>query len=286
MKLAQKVVLYFIRGKIKVYRIISSNKAARYAFTLFCTPFYRVTKKMPMVFEQSKKLHFLYDGYVVKGFTYGAVSDKKILIIHGWESSCYRFEQYIKPLADMGIQVFCFDAVAHGQSEGKQLNVYEYAKLIAYINYKYGAFTHFMAHSLGAAALCISLSHFKPIANTQALKIVFFAPAINIEYFFATFYKKLKVPKTVQIKMNKLVLKRSGFPIKWFNVNAHLQQLQSSILWFHDTHDDSCLFEFVDDIMKTGYTNIQFQISTGLGHSGVYKDNNNRKRTLAFYNKS
>ncbi len=283
MKLAQKVVLYFIRSKIKAYSIISNTKAARYAFTLFCTPFTRVTQKMPYVFEQSKKIHFLYNGYAVKGFTHGSDSNRKLLIIHGWESSCYRFEHYIKPIADMGIQVYCFDAVAHGQSDGKQLNVYEYAKLIAYINYKYGAFTHFIAHSLGAAALSISLSHFKFVTNTQALKMVFFAPAINIEYFFSTFYKKLHVPQKVQLKIDKLVQKLSGFPITWFNVNGHLQQVQSSILWFHDKDDESCLFEYALEIMKEDRSNIQFQISTGLGHSGVYKDNNNRKLVFEFF---
>jgi hypothetical protein len=284
MKLAQKVVLYFISAKISWYSLFSKAKAAKYAFKLFCTPFIRVTMKMPAVFKQARKIHFSFDGFMVKGFESGSDTNRKLLIIHGWESSCYRFEQYIKPLNKMGIQVFCFDAIAHGQSEGKQLNIYQYAKMLAYINHKYGPFTYFMAHSIGCAALCISLSHFKPIVNTTTLKIVLFAPAVNVTYFFATFYKKLSIKKGVQKEIDRLVKDISGFPIAWFNLNKHLHNIQSSILWFHDTDDDSCLFKFVEEVIDEGYRNIQFEISSTLGHSGVYRDNKNKKLVFDFFN--
>jgi pimeloyl-ACP methyl ester carboxylesterase len=283
MKLAQKVVLYFIRSKISLYGIMHKAGAAQYVFKLFCTPFVRVNIKMPSVFEDAKKIHFVYEGFTIKGFEYGAPSQKKLLIIHGWESSCYRFEQYVKPIAAMGIQIFCFDAIAHGQSEGKQLNVYQYAKLIAYMHYKYGGFTHYIAHSLGAAALCISLSYFKPAVQVVTPKIVLFAPATNLAYFFNTFYKKLRVDKAIQLEIDKLVYKLSGFPIAWFNINKHLDNIRADILWFHDKDDDACLFIFVNDIIEEHRLNIKFHISTTLGHSGVYKNNKHKKLVFDFF---
>ena len=51
---------------------------------------------------------------------------KKFLILHGFESSAFNFDRYIKPMIKLGYEVVAMDAPAHGKSEGKTINLLDY----------------------------------------------------------------------------------------------------------------------------------------------------------------
>src|SRR6476661_9552945 len=123
MKVAQKIAINYIRAKLNVLAVFSKKKAAKKAFDIFCTPYKKTKKKAPPIFEKAEKLSFVLDKMVVRGFRWNQGANRKILICHGFESTCINFDRYISGLIKNGIEVIAFDAPAHGKSEGKQINL-------------------------------------------------------------------------------------------------------------------------------------------------------------------
>ena len=126
MRSAQKLVLKYIRTKFKILSAISKRKTAEKAFILFCTPQYRNRKKLPKIFSEAESVRFSFHNYHIQGYRWNTSSDKRILILHGFESSVVNFDHYIRPLIRKGYCVLAFDAPAHGRSTGKVVNVLDY----------------------------------------------------------------------------------------------------------------------------------------------------------------
>ena len=104
MRTAQRLVLKYLRTKFRIVSSLSKRKAAEKAFILFCTPQYRTRKQLPKVFEEAEQLSFKFQHYSIKGYRWNVNSDKRVLILHGFESSVINFDRYIKPLIMNGFQ--------------------------------------------------------------------------------------------------------------------------------------------------------------------------------------
>src|SRR6478672_8811159 len=114
MNLAQRVSLIYIRTKFKLLSAISKKKAAEQAFQLFCTPPTRDKKELPKLFKAAEKLEFSFDEFNIVGYRWNKGGRKKVLILHGFESTAINFEKYVEPLVSKGYGVLAFDAPAHG----------------------------------------------------------------------------------------------------------------------------------------------------------------------------
>src|SRR5882757_5644780 len=127
MKVIQKLAFVYTRLKFKLLVIFSKKKVARQAFQLFCTPFITPPKKVPAVFEKAEKLNFKLNGLNVNGYRWNHPKPHRILILHGFSSSAYKFSYYAEAFINKGYEVLAFDAPAHGKSEGKTTNAVEYS---------------------------------------------------------------------------------------------------------------------------------------------------------------
>ncbi len=174
MKLTQRLALSYVRAKFKLLSSISKKKAAEKAFELFCTPQHRNKKPLPKIFDQSEKLDIKIDDLNIQGWRWNHPAEKKVLIIHGFESSVVNFEKYIKPLIAKGYEVLAFDAPAHGRSDGKQINAPLYKRTIREIDKRYGPIHSYMAHSFGGLAVCLALEE---ISHTSDYRLALIAPA-------------------------------------------------------------------------------------------------------------
>src|SRR5688572_22363990 len=97
MKLAQKIALNYIRAKLNILAIVSKQKAAEAAMKIFSTPFRKSKKQTPPVFQKAESLTFTLDGNKIKGHRWNQGKEKKVLIVHGFESSSKNFDRYIMP---------------------------------------------------------------------------------------------------------------------------------------------------------------------------------------------
>jgi hypothetical protein len=277
----QQLALSYIRAKFSLLSALSKQKAAEKAFDLFCTPQYRNRKKLPPVFEKAEKINFPFEGYRIQGYRWNYPSEKKLLILHGFESSVINFDRYIKPLIKAGFEVLAFDAPAHGKSSGKRVNAMVYKNFILHIQKEYGPIQNFIAHSFGGLALSLATEEMKLNENC---KIVFIAPATETTTAINSFFKFLRLDKGVRIRFDEIITKMSGgHAPEWFSIRRIAQEIKAQVLWLHDKDDLMTPLSDITPIIKEHYPNFNFLISEGLGHRRIYRDNSSHRAVIRFF---
>jgi pimeloyl-ACP methyl ester carboxylesterase len=280
MRSGKKLALKYIRTKFKVLSSLSKTRAAAKAFELFCTPQYRNTKKLPRIFETAEQLIFQFNNNQIHGYRWNKEADKKLLILHGYESTIINFDRYIKPLVQKGYCVLAFDAPAHGRSSGKTINALLYSQFIDYINIHYGPVKNYIAHSLGGLALSLALERSE---HNETFKVVFIAPATETTTAANSLFQILKLDNRVRLEFDKIIEKKGGHPPEWFSVSRAAKNIKANVLWFQDKEDEMTPFSDVTPIIERNYRNFEFVITNGLGHRRIYRDSKVNKMIIDFF---
>ncbi len=267
-----------IKFLIKVYNtllnsisIVSPEKAARIAFQRFCTPYHGKPKRIaPEVFSKGENLLFQFDNLTIRGWKWKITnqSRKKVLIVHGFDSCSYKFDQYISPLNEKGYDVYAFDAPGHGISDGTTINGHQYANLIEEIEKRYGKFDCIMAHSLGALAAALAMEN---MDNQQQRKLVLIAPATETTTAVNNFFKYIKVNDKVKAAFNNHMYNIGKKTVSFYSVTRAICNYNTPTLWIHDKEDFICDFADTLEAQQAGHKHIQFHLTQGLGHSGIYR---------------
>ena len=280
MSINQRLALKYIRTKFSILSSLSKRKAAEKAFQLFCTPQYRNKKKLPPIFEKAEVLTFKYEKDSIQGYRWNASAEKKILILHGFESSVINFDRYVSPLIKLGYCVLAFDAPAHGRSTGRMINALIYSGFIHYVNKNYGPVTNFISHSMGGLALSLAI---EKMSHDEKYKLVFIAPATETITAANSLFKFLKLDHKVREAFDKLIEEKSGFPPEWFSVARVAPSIKARVLWCHDKNDDMTPIKDVEPVIEKQYPQIEFYITEGLGHRRIYRDNKVKEKILEFF---
>jgi pimeloyl-ACP methyl ester carboxylesterase len=280
MALGQRIALGYLRARMNLLAVVSKKKAAKEAFVLFSTPFRKVKKKTPPIFEKAEEVHFSMHGKKVFGYRWNHPSPHRFLILHGFESSSFNFDRYVKPMIKKGYEVVAMDAPAHGKSEGKTINLLEYVDTIRETWKKFGPFEAILAHSFGGLAVCLYLDQHPP---EQKPKLVLIAPATETTTAVDSFFKVLQLNEGVKEAFNTLIHKRTGHWPSEFSVTRVAPGLHAEILWAHDEDDDMTPLRDTDALRKQNLPHIRFLITKGLGHRRIYRDNKVSHEILEFF---
>ncbi len=268
MKIMQRLALSLFRRKIKFYAAFSKRKAAKECFKYFCTPENSSLKETPLIYRQAKRAKFLFDGKKIRGHRWNHPKDDRVLILHGFSSSAYKFDKYIIAMMNKGYEVAAFDALAHGKSEGHTLNVVEYKEMIKKIIYKFGPFNKFIAHSFGCLALALALEEVDHDENTR---VAFIAAATEISSTIDYAYKLASLnDKRIRDEIDNVIYEATGNDTAWFSIKRAMHGIKAKILWVHDEDDKVTPFKDVKKVQEKNFPNIEFMITNGLGHQKIY----------------
>jgi hypothetical protein len=279
MALAKKLALHYIQTQLRVLSLLSGRKAAEKAFELFCTPQYRNKKTLPKIFEKAESLQFQFQDYKVQGYRWNGAAEKKVLILHGFESSIVNFDHFVDPLVAKGYCVLGFDAPAHGRSSGKLINVLIYKAFVDELQRRYGPIKNFIAHSFGGLAISLALESW---TGQEDYKAVLIAPATETSTAVDYLFKVLKLPSGLRVNFEEVILEKGAKPVSWFSIGRAAENIKSQILWLHDKDDDITPLKDVEPVMQKGYSNFRFHITEGLGHRRIYRDKALTAEIIAF----
>jgi pimeloyl-ACP methyl ester carboxylesterase len=279
MKLTQRLVLRYIITKFKLLSAISKKKAAQKAFELFCTPQYRNKKALPKIFEKGERLELKVNNVAVRGWRWNHPSPRKALIIHGFESSVINFDRYVKPLIQKGYEVLAFDAPAHGRSGGRTITAPLYKQTILEINQRWGPVQSLMAHSFGGLAVCLALEE---MVHNEETRLVLIAPSTESTTAIDHFFRFLHLDAGVKTEFEKIIKEKGEHEASWFSIRRAMKHIRAKVLWFHDEDDEVTPLTDVFKVKEENYPNIQFVISSGLGHRRIYRDNKVSKAAIEF----
>lgn len=272
MKVKQSIVLGYYLSKLRLLSILSPRLAAKEAFQLFCTPFSaRKSLPAPAVFDHVKKMVLSHNGHRIQVYNWqpSTPTGRRILICHGFDSSIYKFSHYIQAFLDAGCIVWALDAPAHGASSGATVNAAIYADVIQGLIENHGPFEGIMTHSLGGLAAVLALERM-PAATVDRLVLV--APATESTTAANSFFQKIPLSLRVQNEFYKLVTETAGKPMEWYSVSRAISNLNVTTLWIHDRDDQLTPLDDVTPVMKQQPANVTFHITSGLGHSNIYRD--------------
>jgi len=279
LKTTQRLAIKYYRTKFKILTSISKRKAAEKAFELFCTPQIRNKKKLPNIFETAERLQLKVDGIIVRGWRFNHPAERKVLILHGYESSVTNFDRYIKPLVSKGYEVLAFDAPANGRSDGKQITLPLYSKMIKEIHKKFGPVQSYMAHSFGGLAVSLALEE---INHTDEYRLALIAPASETSTAINTFFSFLKLSPDIREDFEKIIIQKGGVHSDWYSIARAIKNIKANVLWFHDEDDDVTPLSDAMAVKEANYPNVEFVITKGLGHRRIYRDNKVVKAIVDF----
>jgi len=268
MKLGQILAVNYMRARLNLLAVISSRKAAEKAYKIFCTPFYRTRKEAPPVFKQGTPISLHIKGNTVNGFKWNSGGSKRVLIVHGFESSCKNFSVYIEALIEKGYEVIAFDAPGHGISGGKQITLPLYIEMITAIHFNVGVIQSFMAHSFGG----LVVTHFIEKIPHENCRLALIAPLTETDTAITSFFKFLQLNEAVRAEFEKILQAKSGAPSAHFSIPRALRHIQAEILWAHDKYDDVTPLKDVEPVRAANYPNVSFLITEGLGHKKIYRN--------------
>jgi pimeloyl-ACP methyl ester carboxylesterase len=278
MTTAQKLTLFSLKSSIKIASIFSSQWGASVAFNIFCTPYRKPRNVAPPIFQQATSIEIAVEGSAIRGYQWNPNADKKILILHGFESRAYNFDRYINPLLEKGYGVVAMDGKAHGNSEGKTTTAPEYAAMIRVLEEKLGKFDGFISHSFGG----IALSLYQEDHNDPAAKMVLIAPATETQSAIDLFCHFFGLGPSIKASIHAYIKQKSGKDITHYSINRIAPKLTNPILWIHDKDDDITPLSDVKPLLNLSPANIEFMITEGLGHRKIYKDPAVIKRIIDF----
>jgi pimeloyl-ACP methyl ester carboxylesterase len=280
MKLAQRLVIQYLQAKLNLIAVFSQRKAARHAFELFSTPFRKNKKPAPPVFAHSEAVFLKTNAGRMKAYRWNHPSDRKVLILHGFESRAYNFDAYIKPLTKMGFEVIAIDAPAHGDSDGKRLILTDYIRAIKSAEDKFGPFEGMMGHSFGGLALGLYLEEYPEFYSRR---IVLIAPATETTTAIDTFFRFLQLGKELRTAFDEHIRKISGKDAAYYSLKRALpHQTRHRFFWVHDEEDELTPWSDVIPLRDRDPEHIEFMVTRGLGHRRIYRDNKVRQEILAF----
>lgn len=279
MKLSQKITVFYIRTYLQFLALLSPERAAHKAIAIFCTPRRKYQHTPSAISQKAELLSFKLDQLTIRGYRWNYPSQKKILIIHGFNSAASNFEGYVAPLINRGYEVIAFDGPGHGRSDGDELFLPVYINTLREIVNQYGPFNSFIAHSFGGLAITHLLETI-PLDNQT--KLVLIAPATETISAINHFFQFVRLRKKSRYFFNRVITRQSGSTPDFFSIRRAVHNINAQILWLHDIQDDITPYADAEKVKNDNHEHIKFIISSGLGHRKIYRDKQTLNHILDF----
>lgn len=175
--------------------------------------------------------------------------------------------------------MLAFDAPANGRSDGKQITLPLYSKMIKEIHKKFGPVQSYMAHSFGGLAVSLALEE---INHDDNYRLALIAPASETSTAINTFFSFLKLSPDIREEFEKIIVKKGGVHSDWYSIARAIKNIKANVLWFHDEDDDVTPLSDAIQVKEANYPNVEFVITKGLGHRRIYRDNKVVKAIVEF----
>lgn len=251
--------------------VISRERAAEKAFTLFCTP--RKGKILP---HQKAYLNGAKDEVLhvaeMDLQTYQWPGPKEtVVLLHGWESNAFRWRNLIGHLQQEGFHVVALDAPGHGYSTGNLLNMPIYLQCVAAMVEVYKP-KYIIGHSFGGMA---ALYHQYVHPGTDVERIVTLGAPSDFTEIMADYQNLLRFNDTVLEGLVDYFSNKYNVNIPDLSSAKFVQNIAIEGLLVHDIKDTVVPFGS-SEIVHANWSNSRLLSTNGLGHS-LHQEEVNRE---------
>lgn len=263
----QKFISNIIKKSLGLYINTLSHfypkEAARLAYKFFSEPRDgRLNhQQLPEMLKEADAEMVTYGDFLFQTYTWKG-NENKVLLIHGWESNSWRWEQFMPYLKKSGATIIAIDAPAHGLSHGKEFNIPRYAEFVNVIVQKLNPH-YLVGHSLGGATALYYQSHYPD--NSIKKMVVLGAPS-DLDMIINNYINMLGLNNKVLKMMQQHYIDNFNISSKQFSGGLFASQIKIPGLLVHDEEDTVVAFEEAQKIAES-WKGVEFIVTQGLGHS-------------------
>ena len=242
--------------------LFSQDKAASIALKVFSTPRRgRILEHQREFLNSARQQRItsedgLYMLYHWKG------NQKTVMFIHGWDSNTHRWNDLIKDLQKEDYNIIAFDAPAHGNSDGKLLNVPLYSKCLDRVLSLYKP-DYIIGHSVGAMTIVYNQYLKKSIFLD---KIVLLGSPSDMSRIMKDYQKILKLNPKFMTTLEAYFKQKFGYNFEEFSIAEFSKTIENKTLIIHDQYDRVAPVEAAHAIHQN-LKNSSLKITEGAGHS-------------------
>lgn len=189
-----------------------------------------------------------------------------VLLVHGWNGRATQLGSLVPPLVARGYRVVAFDARGHGDSDGKQSSLPEFANCIRQVVEELGGVYAIVAHSLGGAATTYALAY-----GLRVERAVFISPPADPREFLKIFGAAIGINGEVRARVQQLVERRLGVPMEEMLAHGIAPKMRIPLLVIHD-RDDKEVPVGVGRGIAQHWPGAELLITNGLGHQRILRD--------------
>ncbi|OIQ17057.1 MAG: hypothetical protein BM556_12640 [Bacteriovorax sp. MedPE-SWde] len=198
-----------------------------------------------------------------------------VLLTHGWSDNSSSFSELINELIEQGLNVWTFDHIGHGQSQGSTAHLFAFINGLKKVrdfiqNTQQQRIDHLIGHSMGSVAI---MNLEKDFLNER--KTIFISTPVK---FFEIMFAKIASAGFSHIFLKTLLenvsKKNNG---DWQRLRPYHQfpKLNANSLFIHDVKDKYAPFYDIQVAQESSKFNL---ISTsGLGHVRILKSDELKK---------
>ncbi|AKF25016.1 hypothetical protein YH65_06130 [Sulfurovum lithotrophicum] len=215
----------------------------------------------------------------LQAYRWGEADHPPVLLVHGWSTTSRSMSNFLDLLLRNDFQVISYDAVQHGESEGKASDLAGWADSVRAVMRETGPVKCIIAHSFGAAAVTVASK-----LGLDTRKLVLVAPIHDIIEVADRFAERLGIPKKIVEEMrdytwaqNKTNFHKYGKDWKdILHSNFHVPTLI-----FHDVGDREIGIEHSRQLCQLWPWAV-LRKTKGLGHRKILDDGDVAKEIVAF----
>lgn len=208
-------------------------------------------------------------------------SDKKILLVHGWEATSLDFFKMIPVLVDNGYEVIAFDGPAHGNSGGERTHLVDFKEVTLQVIEQIGVPYGIIGHSLGGAAVVFMLmEHDVHVEKLVAIAI----PTVG-KRFFEMAFEFMKIPVKMQTAFFDEMALKFGERIEKYNMIERKDKIRAdNILVIYDDEDKIMSAKDTLDFLAL-HPEVKHLNIRKAGHYGIIRNREAIEATAKFLNK-
>lgn len=191
-----------------------------------------------------------------------------ILFVHGWNGRGVQFHPFFPPFLEAGFSVTAVDAPAHGDSQGRTTNYFEFTDTVREMLRRGGGASYrgIVAHSLGGSAVINALSK-----ENMAVDTALIAPALRLKEILFNTFNRCGIPDAIFESMIADLERRFGYDLSRDNPHLLIENLRQGLLVIHDQEDPLIPFS---DARTAARRHPEFTLisTSGLGHKQILED--------------
>jgi len=193
-------------------------------------------------------------------------SERKVLLMHGWESRATQLYNFVPGLVAQGFEVIGIDAPGHGRSKPGRANPVVFSKAICSANEKLGPFYGAIGHSMGAAAVSLAME-----SGVRFHKVVLISSPSNMYNVLVSFATGIGLPKKATSLFIAAIEEEVGRPVVELDVKRVFEALKPRALVIHSRNDKEIPFENYNLILNA-CPGLESLTPGFLGHRRIVRD--------------